>query len=609
MCGIVGAASKQSVLPVLLAGLHKLEYRGYDSAGVALIDNHGELVSARMVGNVSELEKKLKQDPLQGNIGIAHTRWATHGKPCEKNAHPHLSHQRIAVVHNGIIENHHELRQQLQAQGIAFASETDTEVISHLIYTQLEKSKHLLEAVQHAVKHLEGSFSIAILDLTEPEHILAVRQASPLVIGIGKNQNFLASDQLALLSETQQFIYLEEGDIADISAEKIIIYDAHGTVVTRPVKRSELADENVGLGNYRYFMEKEIYQQPQAIKNTLEDHLASDHVILESFGEKALQIFPQVENIQIIACGTSYHAAMVARYWLESHAKIPCAVEIASEFRYRDFIVQPNTLFITISQSGETADTLAALKIAKQHAYLASLAICNVAHSSLVREADMALMTRAGPEIGVASTKAFTTQLTALLLLTAVLSQQRNPKFDVAAVVRDLKQLPNHIAAVLELNAQIAKAATALKNKDHTLFLGRGIQYPIALEGALKLKEISYIHADAYPAGELKHGPLALVDEHMPVVVLAPNDALLEKLLSNIQEVQARGGELLVFADAKVTLPQPEKLTIIQVPNVPEILAPIVYTIPLQLFAYHVALLKGANIDKPRNLAKSVTVE
>ncbi|MBX9705080.1 MAG: glutamine--fructose-6-phosphate transaminase (isomerizing), partial [Gammaproteobacteria bacterium] len=380
MCGIVGAASKQPVLPVLLAGLHKLEYRGYDSAGVALIDSQGMLVSARMVGNVSELEKKLSQHPLQGHIGIAHTRWATHGKPSEKNAHPHISHQRIAVVHNGIIENHHELRQQLQAQGLTFHSDTDTEVIAHLIYTQLASSKNLLDATQRAVEQLHGSFSVAILDVTEPEHIIAVRQASPLVIGLGKNQNFLASDQLALLSETQQFIYLEEGDIADISADNIIIYNAKGAVVTRPVKRSELADENVGLGNYRYFMEKEIYQQPQAITNTLEDHLASDHVILESFGEKALAIFPQVKNIQIIACGTSYHAALVARYWLERHAKIPCAVEIASEFRYRDFIVQPNTLFITISQSGETADTLAALKIAKQHAYLASLAICNVAH-------------------------------------------------------------------------------------------------------------------------------------------------------------------------------------------------------------------------------------
>lgn len=607
MCGIVGVAAKRDITNLLLAGLQRLEYRGYDSAGIAVINAQNSIDCVRVVGKVNALKEQLKAHILAGNIGIAHTRWATHGKPSEQNAHPHISHDRIAVVHNGIIENYSNLRKMLENEGYIFQSQTDTEVISHLIHRELLATHNLLSAVRAAATQLMGSYSIAVLDVKEPTHLIAVRQASPLVIGLGEQENFIASDQLALLAETQKFIYLNEGDIADVSAEKIIIYDKSGAEVTRKIHESDLQDEVTHLGNYRHFMEKEIFHQPLAIEHTLEGYLAANHLVLENFGESALTLLPQVKHIQIVACGTSYHSAMVAKYWLEQYAKLPCSVEIASEFRYRATVTMPNSLFITISQSGETADTLAALQEIKSRGYLASFTLCNVPQSSLIRESDIALMTRAGPEIGVASTKAFTTQLTALLLLTGALAKTHNPEFNEVLFVNELRSLPKFIGEILTLNSQIAVLAEKLKNKQNVLFLGRGTLYPIALEGALKLKEISYIHAEAYPAGELKHGPLALVDADMAVIAIAPNNHLIEKLNANLQEVQTRGGELLIFADEQ--LPAFKDAATITMPHVPEILEPIIYTIPLQLLAYHVALLKGTDIDKPRNLAKSVTVE
>lgn len=607
MCGIVGAASKRDIISILLAGLRRLEYRGYDSAGIAVINANKSINCLRVVGKVNALQEQLISQPIAGNIGIAHTRWATHGKPSEQNAHPHISHNQIAVVHNGIIENYSNLRTILENEGYIFQSQTDTEVISHLVHHELKQQDNLLSAVRSAVKLLMGSYSIAVLDVNEPEHLVVVRQASPLVIGLGNQENFIASDQLALLAETQKFIYLDEGDIADIFAEKIIIYNKNGKIVQRKIHLSDLEDEVTHLGNYHHFMEKEIFYQPLAIEHTLEGYLAADHLVLESFGEQTIKLLPQIKHIQIVACGTSYHAGMVARYWLEHYAKLPCSVEIASEFRYRQAVTLSNSLFITISQSGETADTLAALQEIKSRDYLASFTLCNVPQSSMIRESDIALMTRAGPEIGVASTKAFTTQLTALLLLTGALAKVHNHRFNETAFVNELRSLPKLINEILKLNTQIKNLSPKLKDKANILFLGRGTLYPIALEGALKLKEISYIHAEAYPAGELKHGPLALVDSEMAIIAIAPNNHLIEKLMANLQEVKTRGGNLFIFADEQLA-PFQDAFSI-SMPHVPEILEPIIYTIPLQLLAYHVALLKGTDIDKPRNLAKSVTVE
>ncbi len=608
MCGIIGAVAQRNVEAILVAGLKRLEYRGYDSAGLALINKENTIERARVQGKVELLADELKQHPIHGHTGIAHTRWATHGVPSEANAHPHMSGTDFAIVHNGIIENYVELREQLIQQGYIFTSQTDSEVIAHLLASEFKKNNNLLHAVQQTVKQLHGAFALAILYRPDADRIIAVRRGSPLVIGIGIEENFVASDQLALLPVTQNFIYLEEGDLADIHHNSLSIYAQNGNLVERKIQHSDLLQQNAERGEYRHFMLKEIFEQPTAINNMLEGRILNGHIPDEIFGVHASKLFDQVKQIQIVACGTSYHAGLVARYWLESLARIPCNVEVASEIRYRHPVVQAGTLFITLSQSGETADTLAALRDAKQNAYLGSLSICNVPHSSLVRESDLVLLTRAGPEIGVASTKAFTTQLVALLLLTIVLGRRHGLK-DSAALIDELQQLPRLIEKTLTLDKPIAKLAEQFVAKHHTLFLGRGIQYPIALEGALKLKEISYIHAEAYPAGELKHGPLALVDEDMPVVTIAPNDALLEKLKSNLQEVRARGGKLFVFADKQSHIEAADDIQTILMPSVSAAIAPIIYTIPLQLLAYHVAFLKGTDIDKPRNLAKSVTVE
>jgi len=610
MCGIVGAVAQRDVSPILIEGLRRLEYRGYDSAGIAIIDEQSELQRRRSLGKVSELAASLNLSPMAGKTGIAHTRWATHGAPSEQNAHPHFSTNRIALVHNGIIENYEELRHELIAAGYQFKSETDTEVIAHLIDQQVVKGSNLLNAVQTIVKRLSGAYSLAIVYKDEPEHLIAVRCGSPLVLGIGIGEHFVASDQLALLPVTRQFVYLEEGDIAEIKRGEYHLYDKLGRPVERTVQTTEIHYDGADKGRFRHFMQKEIFEQPAAILATLEGRLLKDHVLEGIFGSKAKDIFAQVKHVQIAACGTSYHAGMIARYWIESIAQIPCQVEIASELRYRRAVVQPNSLFITISQSGETADTLAALKMAKQQGYLASLAICNVPESSLVRESDLVFMTRAGIGIGVASTKAFTTQLVALLLLTMVLGKANGlTQQTEAQLVSELMALPKQLETVLALDGRIQQLAIAFIEKHHALFLGRGVHYPIAQEGALKLKEISYIHAEAYPAGELKHGPLALIDKDMPVVTVAPNDELLEKLKSNLQEVRARGGQLYVFADSLAKLHNGEGLTIIEMPPVGKTVAPIVYNIPLQLLAYHVAELKGTDVDQPRNLAKSVTVE
>ncbi len=608
MCGIIGAVAQRNVEAILVAGLKRLEYRGYDSAGLALIDAQEEIVRARVEGKVDLLAAQLKQHPLHGHTGIAHTRWATHGAPSEKNAHPHMSGSDFALVHNGIIENYSELREELIKLGYVFNSQTDTEVIVHLLAEQYKGSKDLLTAVKQTIERLHGAFALAILYRPEPQHIIAVRKGSPLVIGLGIEENFLASDQLALLPVTQEFIYLEEGDIADLHADKVLIYDAHGKSVERKIQHSDLQHQSVERGAYRHFMLKEIFEQPIAISNTLEGRIINSQVPDEIFGVHASKTFEKIKQVQIVACGTSYHAGLVARYWLESMARIPCRVEVASEIRYRNPVVQAGTLFVTLSQSGETADTLAALREAKKTGYAATLAICNVPQSSLVRESDLVLLTRAGPEIGVASTKAFTTQLVALLLLTIVLGR-RHGLTNEKVLLSELQQLPRLLEETLTLAKPIEKLAEQFVLKNNSLFLGRGAQYPIALEGALKLKEISYIHAEAYPAGELKHGPLALIDEDMPVIAIAPNDDLLEKLKSNLQEVRARGGKLFVFADAIVAIEKHPDIQIITVPSVSAVIASIVYTIPMQLLAYYVAYLKGTDIDKPRNLAKSVTVE
>jgi glucosamine--fructose-6-phosphate aminotransferase (isomerizing) len=611
MCGIVGAVAERNVTAILLEGLKRLEYRGYDSAGVALFSNAGVLERRRRVGKVNELEQSLAGEPLGGRLGIAHTRWATHGAPVEHNAHPHFSSGELAVVHNGIIENHEPLRERLKGLGYLFTSDTDTEVIVHLLHHKLQDTPDLTAALKATVKELHGAYGLAVISAKQPDRLVAARSGSPLVVGLGLGENFLASDQLALRQVTDRFMYLEEGDIAEIRRDSVQIWTVAGLPVEREVVQYREGAEAADKGEFRHFMLKEIHEQPKVVQRTLEGRLGQQQVLVQAFGPQAAELFAKVRNVQIVACGTSYHAGMVARYWLEGLAGIPCQVEVASEFRYRKVVVQPDTLFVSISQSGETADTLAALRNAKDLGFLASLAICNVSISSLVRESDLTLLTQAGPEIGVASTKAFTTQLVALMLLTLSLGQVKGTLAAgvEAELVEELRRLPTRLGEALAMDSTVEKVAELFAEKNHTLFLGRGAQFPVAMEGALKLKEISYIHAEAYPAGELKHGPLALVDSDMPVVTVAPNDELLEKLKSNLQEVRARGGELIVFADEQAGMSNGEGTHVISMPHILDALTPILYTIPLQLLSYYVAVLKGTDVDQPRNLAKSVTVE
>lgn len=610
MCGIVGAIATKNITSILLEGLKRLAYRGYDSAGMAVLNaaNH-QIQRVRVEGKVERLQEALLEHPLTGHVGIAHTRWATHGVPSERNAHPIISHDEVAVVHNGIIENHDDFRQTLLKQGYQFSSETDTEVAVHLLHNYLQQHS-FLDAICLLAKELEGAFALAFIYRKEPGRIIAIRKGPPLVVGLGEGGNYVASDNLALLPVTDRFMYVEDGDIVDLQQDKVTIYNAAGDVQTREIYISTRDKDSVERGKYRHYMLKEIFEQPLAVQNTLEGRINKHHVLEQTFGMGIDPCFDTVKRVQIAACGTSYHAGLVGRYWLESMAGVPCQVEIASELRYRRTVVEPGTLFITLSQSGETADTLAALRQAKALGYEKTLAICNVPESSLVRESDFVWLTRAGAEIGVASTKAFTTQLVLLALLTIALGRRHGlDKTTEARIVGELANLPAQIDQALALDDTIRTLATRFVDKQHALFLGRGMQYPIAMEGALKLKELSYIHAEAYAAGELKHGPLALVDKNMPVVAVAPNNALLEKLKSNLQEVRARGGELIVFGDGAANLKELDNMTIIPMPAVDEMLAPIVYTIPLQLLAYHVAVLKGTDVDQPRNLAKSVTVE
>ncbi|WP_024298895.1 glutamine--fructose-6-phosphate transaminase (isomerizing) [Methylomicrobium lacus] len=609
MCGIVGGIAERNVVPILLEGLRRLEYRGYDSAGLAVIDGKN-IRRKREVGKVQGLDDLIKADPVSGSIGIAHTRWATHGKPSTANAHPHVSRNRVAIVHNGIIENHEDLRRAQKQLGYEFTSETDTEVIVHEIDHVLDTADGLLNAVKQTVKKLEGAYALGIISTANPNLLVACRKGSPLVIGVGIGEYFIASDVAALLPVTQRFIFLEDGDIAALQIDQLVIYDAKDNIVERPIKESQLKADAVDKGNYRHYMLKEIYEQPFAIAQTLEGHFVNHRLQENSFGHNASEIFDQVKSVQILACGTSYHAGLVARYWFERLARVPCNIEVASEFRYRHPVLAPDTLVITISQSGETADTLAALQEAKTQGAKYSIAICNVPESSLVRESDLALMTRAGPEIGVASTKAFTTQLATLMMLVIAIGRRfQLPNALEEKITSELFALPGKIEKVLELDDQVKELAEQFAEKEHALFLGRGSQYPIAMEGALKLKEISYIHAEAYPAGELKHGPLALIDADMPVITVAPNNSLLEKLKSNMQEVSARGGQLIVFMDETLVPADDNNVQYIKVPQIENEVAPIVFTIPLQLLAYHVAVLKGTDVDQPRNLAKSVTVE
>jgi glucosamine--fructose-6-phosphate aminotransferase (isomerizing) len=611
MCGIVGVAAQRNVIPLLINGLQRLEYRGYDSAGVAVQTDQALLERVRKVGKVAELMRALEETPVSGQTGIAHTRWATHGEPSEKNAHPHVCHERVAVVHNGIIENHDALRAQQQQSGYRFTSQTDTEVIVHQIDLYLDQGMELLAAVRATVVDLDGAFALGVINKEEPGRMIAARRGSPLVVGIADNEMLIASDIAALVAETQQFVFLEDGDVADIRYNGMTVYDEQGAVAERVVQTSKVTADATDKGNYDHYMLKEIYEQPRAIADTLEGRIGAQSVIEEAFGVGASEIFDKVAGVHIIACGTSYHAGMVGRYWLESIAGVPCSVEVASEFRYRHPVVRNNSLIVTLSQSGETADTLAGLHEAKRLGYGHSLAICNVPESSLVRESDLVLMTHAGPEIGVASTKAFTTQLVAMLLLTIVLGRRHriSPETE-ALLVNELRSVPTKVEHALTLNEQIRTLARGhFGDKQNTLFLGRGAQFPVAMEGALKLKEISYIHAEAYPAGELKHGPLALVDDNMPVVVVAPNNELLEKLKSNLQEVRARDGELIVFADADVGMISSPGITTLPVAPTEDSIAPVIFSVPLQLLAYHVAVIKGTDIDQPRNLAKSVTVE
>ncbi|MDD9892056.1 MAG: glutamine--fructose-6-phosphate transaminase (isomerizing) [Gammaproteobacteria bacterium] len=608
MCGIVGAIAKRDVQDILVEGLKRLEYRGYDSAGVALLTNQQTVERRRAVGKVAELEAVIEATPVAGNVGIAHTRWATHGEPAERNAHPHMSGKDLAIVHNGIIENHQPLREELEKEGYFFESDTDTEVIVHLIAKLRSEGRDLFQAVMEALDHLDGAYALGVIAADEPDRLIAARSGSPLVVGVGIGENFIASDSTPLLPVTNRFIYLEEGDVAEVRRDGVDIYDRAGHPHKRPVVESTLKASATDKGEFRHYMMKEIYEQPVALRATLAGRLEPDHVAEDLLGAGADGLFKQVKGVHIISCGTSYHAGLIARYWIEQLARVPCVVEIASEYRYRQPVVLDGRLFVSISQSGETADTLAALRMAKGLGYVGSVTVCNVPDSSLVRESDHALMTHAGPEIGVASTKAFTTQLSALLVLATALQKALHgePNEDVVA---QLRQVASVVEQCMELDAPIKQLAEKFADKHHALFLGRGPLYPVAMEGALKLKEISYIHAEAYAAGELKHGPLALVDEDMPVVAVAPNNELLEKLKSNLEEVRARGGELIVFADAKAGMTSSERVTVIPVPHADEFMEPIVYTVPLQLLSYHVAVLKGTDVDQPRNLAKSVTVE
>ena len=610
MCGIVGAVSERDVQGILLEGLRRLEYRGYDSAGMAVIDGKQAINRAREVGKVAALADAITGNGLEGAAGIAHTRWATHGEPSQINAHPHMSGDRLAIVHNGIIENYQELREELKAEGFEFTSQTDTEVVAHLIEKQFRLSNSLYEAVSTAIERLRGAFALAVIHADEPDHMVVCREGSPLVVGVGIGENFIASDQLALLPVTDRFMFLEEGDIADIRRDRIEIHDRNKQQVERSVTRFEHSQDAAEKGEYRHFMLKEIHEQPRVIRATTEGRVTNTRVLEQALGTQAGNLLEDVRHVQIIACGTSYHAGMVARYWIEDLAGVPCSVEVASEFRYRKHVIQPDTLFLCISQSGETADTLAALRQAKKAGFRAAMAICNVPGSSLVRESDLVIMTQAGPEIGVASTKAFTTQLTALLIFTLALARHNGlEESREAEIVEAIRLLPSQVDQVLALDGDIAEMSKSFMDKNHSLFLGRGAMFPVALEGALKLKEISYIHAEAYPAGELKHGPLALVDGEMPVVTVAPNNELLEKLKSNLEEVRARGGELFVFADQAADVRPQEGIHVMPLPSVHPITSPIVYTVPLQLLSYHVAVLKGTDVDQPRNLAKSVTVE
>ncbi|WP_409309378.1 glutamine--fructose-6-phosphate transaminase (isomerizing) [Pectobacterium sp. B1J-3] len=610
MCGIVGAVAQRDIAEILLEGLRRLEYRGYDSAGLAVVDGEGNVARLRRLGKVQALAQAAEDHELHGGTGIAHTRWATHGEPSEENAHPHVS-EHIIIVHNGIIENHEPLRELMIGRGYRFVSETDTEVVAHLVhFEQKQNGGTLVDVVKRVIPQLRGAYGMVVLDSRDPSVLVAARSGSPLVIGRGVGENFIASDQLALLPVTRRFMFLEEGDIAEITRRDVRVFDKAGQLASREEIESKVNYDAGDKGAYRHYMQKEIYEQPMAIKNTLEGRFSHGEINLSELGPKADALLEKVEHVQIIACGTSYNSGMVSRYWFEALAGIPCDVEIASEFRYRKPAVRKNSLMITLSQSGETADTLAALRLSKELGYLGSLAICNVAGSSLVRESDLALMTKAGVEIGVASTKAFTTQLTVLLMLVARIGRLRGMDAKIEHdIVHGLQALPARIEQMLSQDKLIESLAEGFSDKHHALFLGRGDQYPIAMEGALKLKEISYIHAEAYAAGELKHGPLALIDADMPVVVVAPNNELLEKLKSNIEEVRARGGELYVFADEDAGFTSSENMKIIPLPHIEEVIAPIFYTVPLQLLSYHVALIKGTDVDQPRNLAKSVTVE
>jgi len=611
MCGIVGAVGQRNVTGILVEGLKRLEYRGYDSAGLALINRKDKDLSyVKTVGKVQALEDKLKESPLDGATGIAHTRWATHGKPTQENAHPHISHDRIALIHNGIIENYLTLKEELIKKNYEFKTETDTEVIVHLIHMFLtEEDMKLFEAVNRTISLLDGAYGLAVIDKEDPKRIIVARSGSPLIIGVGIGENFIASDPAALGQVTDRFIYLEEGDVADIKAGRVKIYNGGEKVSRKTVRLNQNLEDTV-KGEYRHFMLKEIYEQPAVVRNTLAGKLSKSHVLEEAFGVNAKGIFDKTRSVQIVACGTSYHAGMIAKFWFENIARMPCSVDIASEYRYRNMLVPKDCLFVSISQSGETADTLAALRYAKESGYVGCMTICNVANSSIERESDFSILTLAGREIGVASTKAFTTQLSILTLLCIVLARRNGlTEANEQELAHDLHELPEILQDTLKLDEQIKAISLDFADKRHALFLGRGVQYPVSKEGALKLKEISYIHAEAYPAGELKHGPLALVDDQMPVIAVAPNDELLEKLKSNLQEVSARGGQLYVFADAESGFVNEDGTDVINVPHCSDFLAPLVYTIPLQLLSYHVAVIKGTDIDQPRNLAKSVTVE
>jgi len=615
MCGIVGGITNQDITPLLIEGLKRLEYRGYDSSGIALLTKNNTFKRARSVGKVENLEKNLttRKNKIKGNIGIAHTRWATHGEPSERNAHPHISNNTISIVHNGIIENYLDLKDSQLKQGYSFTSDTDTEVIAHAIEFAMQSNDSFVKSVQKAITTFAGAYGLGIISPNYPNTIIAARKGSPLVIGIGKNGNYIASDQLALLPVTKEFIFLEEGDIAELNLEKITIYDKDGIEVNRPIKTSKIKEGEVNLGNYKHFMQKEIFEQPQAIRDTLESRITKESVLVSAFGYKAKNIFKNIKQVQIVACGTSYNAGLVAKYWLEDIAKIPCNVEVASEYRYRNPVILNDTLFVAISQSGETADTLEALRTAKKiNNTIDTLCICNSAESSITRNSDLTFLTHAGPEIGVASTKAFTTQLVALALLTCSIgvSKETISKKREKSIVEGLTLLPGLIDECLLEEDQIKKIALCFKDKNSALFIGRGTMHAIAMEGALKLKEISYIHAESYPAGELKHGPIALIDDSIPVVAVAPNDELLVKLKSNLQEIKSRGSQMFVFEDKGSKVKPMKEMEVISITsNLGRITAPIIFTIPLQLLSYHVALIKGTDVDKPRNLAKSVTVE